>query len=193
MRCAVVGLDLSLRATGMVAIPRSWSEDHDWSSVKFDTVGAGLPRHATVAEHVEHIDDIVARVAGFVYDHDPEAVFIEHYAFGAFGAGPNLGELGGVVKDRLVRVMGRDVRLVVASSARKLAFGKVPRGIKIKEFIEKRMALVGAPFPTGKAGEDTRDAFVIANFGLTELGLPAMTIPAPDDETLEPKKTKRNR
>jgi Holliday junction resolvasome RuvABC endonuclease subunit len=179
---SVVGLDLSLRQTAMVYLPEEWAipmtkQTHDWGLARWRTVGGALHHHSTAVEIVEHIADIAEQVCNFIDEHQPTAVFVEQYAFSRNGAYAHaIGELGGVVKHLLVKMLGYDVGVVIATSARKLTFGRVPRGTNAKKFVEARLALVDAPFAKGKPGEGERDAFVIANYGLTEVGLPAMII-----------------
>jgi hypothetical protein len=175
----VLGLDLSLRATAMTAIPEAWAKGRrrfDWKLIRFGTIGGSLAKTSTIAEQIARAEQIAWTVAQFARDVGATDVFVEEYAFSQNQAGARLvAELGGIVKRKLVVELGhKAIAAVIASSARKLAFGKIARGTDMKKLVASRLEAVGAPFENG----DERDAWVIANYGLTECGLPAMTIPA---------------
>jgi len=159
----VLGLDLSLRATGMVAVPLDWGQD--WSRVSVAEVGHGLPKDAGPAERVERLVTIRNAVLEFAHEHRVHQAWIEQYAFTAIKSqAHSLGELGGIVMVSLHQ-LGVALHVVPPASARQL-LGKAPRK-DAKQWAAARLRDAGAPHTwTG----DQLDAFAVANWGLAELG-----------------------
>lgn len=160
----VVGLDLSLRKTGMCAVPSEW--ELDWRRVKIGIAGASLRRDATAAEQAARLRDVRDAVLGFVRDVRPCRVALLDYAYAAHGA-HYAGELGGVVK---VALLDLGVPFSVVNEARaRTMLGKYSRksGLKIKDWAVTRLVAAGAPcdWPV-----DCLDAFVAANALLSETG-----------------------
>ena len=119
---------------------------------------------------VERLDWIGNRVRTFAQANGVTNVFVEGYAFGSQNAREALAELGGVVKHDLY-TMHLLVTPIVAASARKTLLGKVPSkktsGIAVKDYVNEKLARMGAKFDTMDEG----DAYIIANAGRAALGL----------------------
>ena len=146
--------------------------------------------HATFGgEAVEGESDIVRfkRLAGDISEfvskqrsmHDSFAtmhVYIEQYAFSAARLGKSasltrLAELGGIVKLRMLDVFNAETQPVTSGQCRKLLLGYGSKK-DIKQIAQAEIRLAGAPFKTG----DECDAFGVASYGRSELGLPALTL-----------------
>ncbi len=174
----ILGLDLSLTAPAAVVLGERWdptcafeasidsrcwkaklaemareqSKKADWPMVRWNAIAVWLIEYAVTFE-VTH-------------------VFVEDYAYSAQAtAGRALAELGGVVKFRMWRELNRIVHPVNMASARKTLLGRVPAkrtsGIAVKDFVNSKLAQMGARFGTLDEG----DAFVIANHARSLLGL----------------------
>lgn len=160
----VLGVDLSLRSTGLVAVPTDWGLD--WSRVAHRVAGAELKQDATVAQHVGRLRLIARAAMAFAREHRVTRAWILGYAYNKadMSRAHLAGELGGVVKYALVEI-GVEVEVVVESRARTL-LGKAPRK-DAKVWATERLMRAGAP-PSWP--QDVLDAFVGANWGLSELG-----------------------
>lgn len=165
-----VGLDLSLRSTGVVAVPITWADDFDrtgdleWFDVKSDSFGLSLKKDATEQEHMKRMRYIASLVKEFCCRYQPETIWIEAYAYGQRSSSSHrLAELGGIVKSEICDIA--DIEVVNASSARKVLLGKVPRKNQ-KKAVQRAMISYDCPFET----EDVFDAFVIANYGMNKAG-----------------------
>lgn len=160
----VLGLDLSLTCSGMVAVPEQW--DGDFSRVTVATAGGKLAKDATERERAGRLRMIRDAVQNFALRTHATHAIIEQYAYTSMLAqAHSLGELGGVVRVALVE-MGLDVQVVAPASARKL-LGKQPRK-DAKIWAAQRLVSMGAPraWPM-----DCLDAFATANWVLAEWGV----------------------
>lgn len=163
----VLGLDLSLTSTGAVVLPADWSGEWDVPSMHF---GRSVKNSAQEAQRIRRLVRISGEVCDFAKKHEVTHAFVEGYAFNQRGAHARSGaELGGVVKVMIGAWGFTPIETVVASQARKLLCGKVPRK-DAKAFVHAKMREWGAKFSNG----DEADAFVIANYGRHTLGLSAM-------------------
>lgn len=164
----VVGLDLSLTGTGCAAIPIGWRPG-TWKHVVTERIAVKV--EATVeVDRAARLDAIARRVVSFAKKHRAAKVFIEGYAFGMVRQAHHLGELGGVIRVELLRA-GVIFATAQLTTARKFLLGKMPKK-DVKALVASQLDRAGARFPTG----DEADAFVIANFGLTELGYRGLTM-----------------
>ena len=162
----IIGIDLSLRATGLCAVPLDWGGD--WERVAFATVGESLSRSAPVRDRVRRLISVSQQILTFASSRGATVAVFEEYAFAQRGAGSReIAELGGVVKVGLQQ-HGVEVRTVPASQARKALLGKVPRKDP-KGAVEAALRAAGAPFQT----TDEAEAFAVANAVLSELGATA--------------------
>lgn len=159
----VAGLDLSLTGAAACVIPADWN--CDWRAVTTTRVGHGLPKDASDADQLGRLVRLRAEVIDFLAKQRATHVFVEQYAFGAKSRAHALGELGGVVKVECLE-LGLPVRSVPASEARKLFLGKLP---KADQKVKTQLAVYAAGAPKTWGG-DCCDAWIVANFGLAELG-----------------------
>lgn len=164
----IVGLDLSLRGTGAVAIPPSW--DLDFTRVHAESFGVDLPAARTTREVTARLRDISRDLREWCIRIGARHVWIEDLpTHAAFNIVP-LAELRGVVRLELLDQAQLDVRFVNQSSARKLLLGKLPPNDRKRHVVEALKA-AGARF----RDSDQADAFTAANAALHELGVPCFT------------------
>lgn len=158
-----VGLDLSLRSTGL-AVVRG-----DGTIVRVCAFGANLQRGATPQEKVERLVSLTQRIVSEVKRHQADAfsaggdavVAIENYAFGARGAQNDLGELHGCVKMQLWLSMRIAPVLVSPSSYRKVLLGK-GNATKQQSYDWADGMLTSAGFPPTTS--DEADAYLVAEW-----------------------------
>lgn len=172
---AVIGLDLSLRGSGVVVLPSEWDPKKPWHDLSFARLGEegkkeGFMRVSGIVGYVEQMVEQCISVGA----RNRTKVFVEEHAFsmGLQKYAYARAELVGAVKHALWGGYGIETYPVVASHARKLLFGKMPRMARKewKKVIEVELGKMGAPFED----EDCRDAFLIANAGREELRLPCL-------------------
>jgi Holliday junction resolvasome RuvABC endonuclease subunit len=165
---AIVGLDLSLKRPAACAIPRDW-ELGKWSDLRWTSLETAPVE--TEHDRIVRIIKIVGHVREFALENRASDCFVEGYAFSARSSSvTKLAELGGHARVEFLSY-GRMLRTVVASQARKLLLGKLPQK-NAKVMVQQALYAHGAPF----SNDDECDAFVVANFGLSELGLTALTL-----------------
>jgi hypothetical protein len=169
---AMLGLDLSLRRSAFCFIPSTWVPGN-WRSLYTSPVEVD----ATGIKRICAIVEVISRVASEIQQGElVKHVYVEQYAWSASGnAGQaEIKELGGALKMRLYQHCDLEVVPVNASSARKTLFGKLPRMKRPewKKFVVHELQKMGAPWDD----DDTCDAFVIANHGRGELGLPVLSV-----------------
>lgn len=169
----VLGIDASLTRTAAVLVPVDW--EYDWSRVVSMVAGSRLTRGASQDEQAERCERIGETLARLARNHAIEGSFIENYSFGSHFGAHQLGELRGVLRNFLFRALGTSPKPVAITSHRKLLFGSVPklRGDALKHHIVTTLRGWGAPHAWG---DDVCDAFSVANYGLSELGYPALTL-----------------
>lgn len=160
----VVGFDLSLRAPAACRIPVDWKPG-DWGSVQVEHLLPVVGKNASIDQKLRRYITIRDWVAHLVYRH---SIWIEGYAFRAMN-GSALIELGGVVRVAILEQSGKAPNIIPAAAARKLFFGKrkLPRS-------DQKTVVQTALFNEMKAPplwtEDEADAFIIANYGLSQVG-----------------------
>ena len=161
----VVGLDLSLRCSGVIRVPVGWGGN--WSRVQHKLVvpppkADALGEAYRIARCLDIADDIRAIMNPL------DVVYIERYAYRQAEGAHWLGELGGVVRCKLMGYI-RDLnalKAVTASQARRLLCGD---GNATKQAVQAALRAAGAPAElTGSL--DLCDAMAVANWGLKELG-----------------------
>jgi hypothetical protein len=171
---AVVGLDLSLRAPACVVIPSGWRLG-DWSQLGVLTWQTALPEPGFRPryERIVNIRDRILARIGQLHAVGMPRVFIEDYAFASPYGREQLAELGGVVKVGILDRYGLESTPVASAAWRRLLLGKVPRK-DAKIVTHRALYAVGAGsyLTTG----DACDAFGVANYGLSELGLTALSL-----------------
>jgi len=166
----VVGLDLSIRCTGMVALPSAFARTFEWSAVRHRIVESkAVP--TGVRERTERLVTIAEEIAEWVSARSPDVIALEEQAFNqGFAHSREIGELTGIVKARLLG-LGVPIVTVPATTARKTLLGKVPRKGS-KDAVSSVLRRMGAPW----TGTDRSDAFAIANHVLSTHGHPAVTV-----------------
>lgn len=194
----VLGLDLSLTRAAAVAVPVDFATLADFSRVLVAVAGHGLhnasserERDARCVEVAETIEELAATV-------HVVGAFVEGYAFygaRAVGQPHALGELRAVVRRTLIARFGWAPTPVSPGAARSLFFGKVPKkppGAKcdwLKSYILASVREVGAPFKH----DDEADAFLVANYGLSEIGSAALSLAGVDSPTCSPSRSSKKR
>lgn len=156
----IVGLDLSLRQTG-IAYP-------DGSTATIHSSKRG----------VERLDDLVGAIEAEVSSNDgPDLVVIEGYSFNSRNSGEHLGELGGVVRLTLWRA-GIPFIEVPPAVVKKYACGK---GNATKEAV-----LVAAVRRSNKemVHTDEADAWWLRALALDAYGEPEVDVPAVNREAI---------
>lgn len=161
----IIGIDASERALGLVAIPAAWDID-EWHAVIAQTLPAGTGGPSQLRR------SLAKQVVTFCRAVNPTRVYIEDYPrHGAFNIG-RLAELHGVLKDHVEFEFGVSVEPVNMSSARKLLLGKLPRGKGMaKKAVLESLRSVWIP----GIDDAQADAFTVANFGRSQLGLWAVS------------------
>jgi Holliday junction resolvasome RuvABC endonuclease subunit len=164
----VVGLDLSLTRPAACAIPHDWEigkwRDLAWTSLETEPVENEHDRIVRIIKIVGHVRD-------FALVNRASNCFVEQYAFSRRSSSvTKLAELGGHARVEFL-TYGRMLQTVVASQARKLLIGKLPPK-NAKVMVQQALYAHGAPFPN----DDVCDAFVVANWGRSELGLTALSL-----------------
>lgn len=163
----IVGLDLSLCNSGMVAIPSDW--DRNWKRVEHETFRTKADDYPFSAER---LGQIATRCADFVRRVDATHVYVEDYlrSHRRSSVGYRLAEVGGCVKLRILEWTGLDVVPVNVTDARSLFLGSAPpRNSKlVKKVICAAFTSLGGPFGNN---DHEADAAVVANYGLSEQGL----------------------
>jgi hypothetical protein len=165
---AVLGLDLSLTGSAAVVLPKGWNPSAPWTAISFQRFG-----EQGALRGQERTSAIVHAVWKLAVREGVTKAFVEQYAFSfAPNAITHVAELVGAIKETLHTSLKIETVPIVASSARKLLFGKLPRMSRkeTKALIKSEFEKLGAPFPD----EDTRDAFIVCNAARHTLGLPCL-------------------
>ena len=172
---SVVGLDLSLASTGMVAIPIGWN--FDMARVVVGTCGYALKADASLEEHYDRYLQIAHDVSVFCINNRARHVWVEDHAYMAGGAGSaRTKEMTGRVKTELYDEHNLVARPVQPASARAVLLGRVPKQGKGKTKAYVIRNVKRLPM-TADWIEDVCDAFVCANYGIMKVGGVAMTFP----------------
>jgi len=174
---AVLGLDLSLKRSAACFIPAGW-ELGEWGDLTFasfptpDVVPNLSVEEAQVAR-MKRIDHVAERVVDFATNRcEPTHVRVEEFGFSKHSTSVTaLGELRGVVRREVWRATGKMMVPITVSAARRLLLGHLPRK-DAKVLVQQALYKHGAPFDD----DDQCDAFCVANAGLAELGLIAVTL-----------------
>lgn len=157
-----VGLDLSLTASGMVALKNG-------EVISAKTFGYGLKRTASGERKVKRLLHITNEVMAFIKEAQavsPEVtVAIEGYAYGARGSQNDLAELQGAVKTQMYLMFSLVPEIIPASKARKIVLG---RGRLTKDQILEELRAIGYDF----ADHNQADALVVARAAMIEAETP---------------------
>jgi Holliday junction resolvasome RuvABC endonuclease subunit len=166
----ILGLDISLRSAGACVIPSGWVPG-DWDSLFTMTVGSSVKGRDPQAM-VERVHMIAHQICDFAGEHGVTDAFVEDYAFGSVSSKADIGEATGAVKFMLFNIAGIVTIPVNQSTIRKYLLGKLPAGKGKGAIVQEKLKKMGARFATS----DAADAFVVANYGLTEVGLTGLTL-----------------
>ena len=184
MKGWIIGFDLSLTAPAAVALPLDWRPG-SWRRVEAEVIRPPPPGSADdlVAQQRRYIT-IAGWAVGFVSRFSgTRHLFRESYGFNQNTAnGSRLMESGGIACCDIYRRYKLAVRPVAASSARKFLLGFNPSkrtGHDAK--VEVRAALYKAG-ASKKWDDNICDAFVVANFGLTEVGAVGLSVAEPTNK-----------
>lgn len=166
----VVGIDLSTTGLGLVCVPHDWG--CDWSRVERISLGT-KPGSPLPGRRRALANDVVMWVS-HQWGSSAKPIWLWHEGYPLKGGAYNIDllcELGGVVKDALYTQLGLLVEPAPLESARKLFLGKLPQRGR-KQAVASAMSQITDRFNDG----DQIDAFVAANWGLYELGLPFVAV-----------------
>jgi len=181
---SVLGLDLSLTSTGIVAVPVDWA-DLDWAVVTAKAAGYALENKDDEWARSRRIDDITVKVLEVAVRHHCKVAAIEEYSFSrSSGHAFERGELGGVVKRELFR-LGLRVHVYTANSSRKL-LGTAPAS-DAKIWAHQRLYSLGAP---KSWNGDQLDGFLAANHHLSLTGGKAVMLPPAPAQPKKPRARK---
>jgi hypothetical protein len=180
MGALIVGFDLSLSSPAAVALPLDWRPG-DWKRARTwnmkprapknkDDLAGRCERYIAIAEWASEV------VKGCVGDKTPPRCFREAYGFRKSNAQASaIMESGGVIATTLYQRFKIVVPAVTAAQARKLTFGfnpTKPKEEKNKDWLKLFiLETLHDRFKVPKAwGIDECDAFIVAQFGLSECG-----------------------
>lgn len=167
----VVGLDLSLTRSGIAIIPSDWGGDT--SRVIVTSIRSNKITEMTDLARAERLLWMATKVRGSAFCEsikqwgNPTVLgwFIESLpSHGAFGL-VKLGELHGVMRTQLI---SQNLVTAPQSAGRRLLMGKLPKR-DLKTMVSNTVR--SFPGASGWNGDEV-DAFVTANWGAAELGLP---------------------
>ena len=171
----IIGLDLSLNASAAVRLGPGWKPGN-WKLESQVFVPPKFPETDKNAAAARRLEWVTAElrwwiIGGNNYFPKDLRVYVEDYAFAASVTSARaVAELVGCVKLTLWR-SGILVQPVAMNTARKALLGHVPTkktsGIAVKDYVNEKLARMGAKFDTMDEG----DAFVIANAARSLLGL----------------------
>lgn len=154
----ILGLDLSLTATGYAALDTR-NETRDVGTIKTGQLRGEKRLH-----------DILVKLSRLIKTHDPDLTVIEGYAYGRANQAHQLGELGGVV--RLWLYEKRHVYVVIPPAVAKgFATGK-GNASKDQVFAEAIRRL-----EYGGSDNNEADALWLATMATVAYGLPLVGLP----------------
>jgi hypothetical protein len=159
----LMGLDLSATAPAAVCVPTDWGGN--WARAGAMRWSFPLTKHATDNERARRCLSIAYEVMLLAQRNGVREAWIESYAYGLRTAAHTLAEVGGVVRGHL-DMAGMRLHTANMSSARKLLLGNVPRS-DAKEACREALRAAGMPKDWSL---DESDAFVAANWGLSQAG-----------------------
>jgi Holliday junction resolvasome RuvABC endonuclease subunit len=161
----VVGLDLSLRCSGVIRVPVSWGGN--WSRVRYWLVKPKpLASGASEFERIQRCLAVANELQTVIQPTDK--VVVERYAYRQAEGAHWLGELGGIVRLKLMdHLLSLDpLQAVTASQTRRLLCGD---GNATKQAVQAALRAAGAPAEL-TSSLDLCDAMAVANWSLKELG-----------------------
>ena len=167
----MIGLDLSLRQTGMCYIPEKWNFLHSSTVTKSIQTerekGAKGNPHVLARLEVDRYLKVAKGIVDFVRVHGVQHVVIENYAYSRSGMSSSvvaLAELGGVVKSQLVLACKAPAVSVAVNSARSFLTGGLKRGGQ-KAQVDVFLRSLDFRFDN----YDEMDAFVVAFYWYSKI------------------------
>lgn len=179
MFASIVGLDLSLSHPAAFALASDYRNVYEPALVEREEWDLGPLEEQSPEAKINRIEFIAARVLEFCAHVQATNIYVENYAFsmGHSTSATKLAELGGAVRYAVRTQRGQIITPVGASAARKVFLGDVPKK-GAKEWTRARVQEACANLVGADASDDLCDAFVVANFGRHDLGLPCLTLGA---------------
>ena len=163
----ILAIDQSPTGLGVFAIPVGWDLDfRNVLAARFD--GGKLKKDATAMQRISRMAALALRVCEFARQWHVTHIWMESsLSGGAFSIVPQA-KLAGAIEITLASEIGIYPETAHISTVRKYLLGKLPRS-DAKEIVRQTVwSLDGAKMAL--ATGDEVDAFVIANWALSELG-----------------------
>lgn len=170
-RRAIIGLDMSLTGFGLCGVRTDWALG--WGNVRACT-RASNPKHSTQKRMAELAERALRFIRWFTRGVDYEVWAEAVPTHGAYNV-VLLGKLQGVVQHEIYRELGTITKEVSQSDARRLLAGSLPQRGKGDAIISVVQQIAPGVF----ADHNQMDAFVVCNWGLSELGAPFVTVAPP--------------
>lgn len=196
----VLGIDASIKNTGLFVLPDCW--DGGLESIIYKSIVVDASDGLTNMGYEFRLKFISDQVVEFAMDNNVDVIGLEQYAFSRFSRSSRpLAELGGVLRVRLFTDMDICTTMVEASAARKKLMGGYrgkrktdsARGIKvlsIKKQLEK--FLKNRRFFLDGWDDNIIDAFAIAHFLYCKMHkVPSFFEPAHNNELVEVRRGKK--
>lgn len=178
----ILGFDLSLRAPAAVALPSDWKPG-DWKAVRTWLLKPKQPKQDDVRGQFERYNAIAewaTKIVGMcvVRGVKPKC-YVEAYGFSKNNAqASKIMGSGEIVKLEIFRRWDIIVVPVASNTARKLFLGTVPK--KDPKIVVQDVLFNKCKAPKGW-DENQADAYVVANWGLSEAGGKALIVAGADD------------
>lgn len=180
----VIGFDLSLTAPAACVLPLDWRPGN-WKDVGSWLFKPPAPRNDDLVGQLKRYDEIArwaAAVIGDCHGKGPRHCFVENYGFSKNNtAASRIMESGGITRMEVWRRYRFVLQPVAQNTARKLFLGKLPaakKGEKLKRPIKDIIQdVLFNKCKAPKSWDDNQaDAWVIANWGLSEVGGRCLTL-----------------
>ena len=190
----VLGLDLSLKRSAACFVPAGW-ELGEWGDLTFASFPtadppSGMAPGRQQLERARRVEHVAAMVVDFARRHSASHFFLEDYAFSKKrSSSMALAELRGVVRGALLRSFGQVPVPVSSSAVRSVFFGGSLPQQDAKVLVQQALYAAGATF----TNDDECDAYAVASFGMSELGLRTLTFDPPPGALLPRAPRKRRR
>ncbi len=164
MADVVLGLDISTSGLGMVAVPTDW--DLNWRRVRFYSLEYKLKKTATARDRMDRLRALSLDVRTWAIRVGATKAWAE--ACPTFGHNIMvLAKLRCAIELELYRETNLILEDAQQSSVRQFLLGRFPPCDR-KAAVSEALKVAGDPFED----DDQRDAFAVANWGLSELGAP---------------------
>lgn len=168
----IAGLDLSLSGLGAVVVPGDW--DLSFDRVARNSFGMSLKKTATQREITDRLMLLSHDITVWLGREKATHAYVESLPTQrAFQLVP-LAELRCAVRLSLRKELGIDIDLANQTSARHLFLGGLPKKTADGDKFDRKAAIKEALKARGGVFRDLDqcDAFVAANWGMSQLGVP---------------------